>query len=161
MSPVRNKRVSGSKLSGRVLVSVIDLQKKIPVDPEKIKKLALCIFSAESKKKTGQVSICFVSDGYIKKLNRLYHSRNSPTDVLSFDISAAKDRFLSDIFISTDTAISNSKVFKTTPLYEMFLYVAHGVLHIAGCDDIDPKDRKVMRKKELRYLKAADYLGTL
>jgi probable rRNA maturation factor len=152
VSPVRSKHVPGRKPSGRVLVSVIDLQKKIAVDPAKIKKLAGAIFYAEARKKKGRVSICFVSDVFIKRLNRLYHFRNCPTDVLSFDISEDKDRFLSDIFISTDTAVSNSKVFKTTPLYEMFLYVVHGILHITGYDDIDPKDRQLMRKKELMYL---------
>ncbi len=123
------------------------------------------------------INICFVTDEEIRRLNSRYSGRNSSTDVLAFDLSNKKiafgdnskrfsvvgkvpytfphhekDRLLSDIFISTDTAVSNSKNFKTTPLYETYLYLIHGMLHILGYDDRTARERAVMRKKEKEYL---------
>jgi hypothetical protein len=36
---------------------------------------------------------------------------------------------------------------------ELCLYVIHGVLHLCGYDDRNPKDKAAMRKKEREYLK--------
>jgi probable rRNA maturation factor len=43
-------------------------------------------------------------------------------------------------------------------LDELVLYMIHGLLHLCGYDDIDPQDRKVMRKKERYHM---DYLRLL
>ena len=59
---------------------------------------------------------------------------------------------LADIMISTDTAINNARKFKTTPDYELMLYVAHGILHILGYDDRTKTQMKRMRKKEAEYV---------
>jgi probable rRNA maturation factor len=93
-----------------------------------------------------------VDDRMIRRLNRKYHSRDRSTDVLAFDLGDGR-RMIADIFISTDTAISNAKVFKTTPLYENHLYLVHGLLHILGYRDHTPAQRKVMRGKEELYMK--------
>jgi probable rRNA maturation factor len=88
----------------------------------------------------------------IRRLNRKYHFRDAATDVLAFDLSDGR-RMITDIVISTDTAVRNAKTFKTTPLYENHLYLVHGLLHIFGYDDHDAKGRGMMRRKEAHYLK--------
>lgn len=55
---------------------------------------------------------------------------------------------MGDIIISTDAAIQNARKFKTTPAYELGLYVIHGVLHLLGYDDHGPVKTKRMRKRE-------------
>jgi probable rRNA maturation factor len=57
-----------------------------------------------------------------------------------------------DIIVSTDTALRNAKIFKTTPSYELSLYSIHGLLHLLGYDDHSLKDRKIIREKELEYV---------
>lgn len=37
---------------------------------------------------------------------------------------------------------------------ELLLYVAHGMDHLSGAEDIEPRDRAVMRRRELRWLKS-------
>ena len=59
---------------------------------------------------------------------------------------------LADIMISTDQAILQARSFKTTPGYELLLYVAHGLLHILGFNDHSPEQIKLMRKKESEYV---------
>lgn len=135
--------------------------------------------SSESVKKSGEITILFVNDGEIKRLNLRYLGKNNPTDVIAFDITepfntefrklksyssasggkTVKKNFIranlfADIVISTDRAIANAKTFKTTPLYELYLYVIHGVLHILGYDDKRKIDRLIMRKRQDYLLKS-------
>lgn len=111
------------------------------------------IISSEIRVKPGEVNVSFISDRKIKSLNRLYHGRDFSTDVLAFDLSNDNKELVADIYISADTAVSNSKIFSTDPQTELYLYVIHGMLHLAGYDDHRPRETKLMRKKEKAYLK--------
>ena len=136
-------------------VAVRNLQKKIPVNPKRITKTVLKILSQEGIKKSGEITVCFVNDQRIKKLNLKYLGKNNPTDVITFDVAEPKtaDKIFADIVISTDRAIDNADAFKTSPYFELYLYVIHGVLHILGYDDRNIKDKLLMRKKEKNLLK--------
>ena len=157
MAPVRNTSshkccpvVSNGVTTG---ISIKNLQKKIPINRRKIKQVMLKIISAEGLAKVGEVNISFVTDFRIKKLNSRFHRRNFTTDVLAFDLSRNKKELIADIYISADTAVKNSQAFKTNPVYELYLYLIHGLLHLAGYDDLQAKDRVIMRRKEKLYLK--------
>jgi probable rRNA maturation factor len=139
---------------GGVKIIIRNLQKKIPISPRtsaRIKKALLKACASEGIKKSGEITVCFVNNQEIKELNLNYLGRNNPTDVMVFDTSASLS-INADIVISTDTAVSHAKIFKTTPLYELYLYVIHGLLHILGYDDETKKDRLIMRKKEASLL---------
>ena len=58
---------------------------------------------------------------------------------------------MADIVVSADTAIRNAKIYNTTPRQEILLYAIHGILHILGYNDSNPKQRMIMRKKESLY----------
>jgi probable rRNA maturation factor len=90
-----------------------------------------------------------VNDKLIKEINLNYLAENRPTDCITFDITSSEDKenIFADIVISTDTAISNSKIFKTTPLNEIYLYVIHSVLHLLGYDDKTKKQKRIMENK--------------
>jgi len=64
-----------------------------------------------------------------------------------------KKNLVVDIYISSDTALKNSRIFRTDPKAELYLYVIHAMLHIAGYDDHSLKETSLMRKKEDTYLK--------
>lgn len=91
----------------------------------------------------------------IKELNLMYLGENSPTDVITFDNAQNKKGILSaDIAVSTDTAIRNARIFKTTPLYEIYLYVVHGILHLLGYHDKTTRQKKLMQHKTNHILAA-------
>ncbi len=98
--------------------------------------------------KSGEITVCIMDDRKIKELNLNYLGKNSPTDVIAFDLSENNKAVLADIAVSADTAIRNAVIFKTTPLYELYLYIIHGLLHILGYDDARKKEKLIMRKKE-------------
>ena len=135
-------------------IFIKNLQKKLPIRGVKIKTLILRLFKAEGIKESGEINIFFVNDERIKKLNLKFLKINHSTDVLAFNLSQRKLNkiLLADIIISTHTAISNARKFKTTPEYELRLYVIHGLLHILGYDDRNQDKRKLMRKKEQLYV---------
>ncbi|MDP3732504.1 MAG: rRNA maturation RNase YbeY [Candidatus Omnitrophota bacterium] len=119
------------------------------------------LVSSEGIKKSGEITICFVNDQKIKELNLRYLAKNNPTDVIAFDVAEPKrpDKLFADIVISTDRAIDNANAFKTSPLFELYLYVIHGVLHILGYDDRSKKDRLIMRKREAELVKTCPGTG--
>ncbi|MFH1413232.1 MAG: rRNA maturation RNase YbeY [Candidatus Omnitrophota bacterium] len=157
MNPVRNMRYPrNEKISNGVKVTIRNSQKTIPIDWRTIKKATLKVLSSQSKRKSGEINLCFVSDKKIKQLNLLYLGKNEPTDVISFDLTEAHDaekKLFADIIISADTALSNSKIFKTDPLYEIHMYVVHGLLHLLGYDDGTLKQRKRMEQKTKQILR--------
>jgi probable rRNA maturation factor len=134
-------------------ITIKNLQKKIPIYPTRIKKSILKALKGEGIK-LGEITVSFVNDKLITKLNSKYLNSNSATDVLAFNLgspnSKAKNIF-ADIIISAETARRNSKIYKTTPAYELNLYSIHGVLHILGYNDHTPKELKIMREKETYY----------
>ena len=120
----------------------------------RIKNLVLKILKGEGLNSSGYINICFTDNPLIKKLNTKFLKTNSATDVLAFNLGDKKANrlILADIVISTDSAISNARNFKTTSREELLLYVAHGVLHILGFNDHTKAQIQLMRKKENKYV---------
>ncbi|MFA5145155.1 MAG: rRNA maturation RNase YbeY [Candidatus Omnitrophota bacterium] len=135
-------------------ITIRNSQKKIPIDPKRIKKTILKVLSKENKRTAGEITVYFADDQKIKELNFRFLGKDTPTDVLAFDMSKAKglSPLLADIAISTDTAVRNSRVFKTTRLYELYLYLVHGLLHILGYDHRGRRQKQLMRQKEREYV---------
>ena len=85
-------------------------------------------------------------------MNKEYLQHNYFTDIITFDNSTEKKTVEGDIFISVDMVMSNSKKFKTTFQDELHRVMIHGVLHLLGYSDKNPKAQATMRKMEDRWL---------
>lgn len=135
-------------------ISVRNLQQKVSVSPEVIKKTFKEILKKEKVNVTGEIVVSFVTDHLIRKLNSRYLKKDSFTDVLAFETATLPNKrgFYADIIISADTARRNSKVYKTTLSDELKLYAVHGLLHLLGYDHNLTKNNRVMRKKEQEYV---------
>lgn len=129
-------------------IVIKNLQKKIPIYPKRIKKAILKTLSLEGAKLAGEITICFVNNKEIKELNLMYLGKDDYTDVIAFDNSPVNKELLwGDIAISVDMAVHNAKIFKTSYLYEICLYVIHGVLHLLGYSDQNQRERRIMHDK--------------
>ena len=135
-------------------ITIKNLQNKLPVRQTKIKNLILRVIKKERAGRAGWINLCFVDNRRIKKFNAKFLKTNSTTDVLAFNLGNKKRKniILADIMISTDIAISQARKFKTTPEYELLLYIVHGILHILGYNDQTASGAKLMRKKENQYV---------
>lgn len=133
-------------------ITIKNLQNKITIHPQKIKNLIHRVLKGEKIKEPGWINICLVNNPLIKKFNAKFLKNDSVTDVLAFNLGGGKKIILADIMISTDTAIKQAAVFKTTADYELLLYITHGILHILGYNDRTENQSRLMRKKESEYV---------
>lgn len=97
-----------------------------------------------------EVSIAIVDDPTIHELNREHLQHDWPTDVISFIFEADEEagRVEGEVVVSWDTASRLAEAARWRPEDELLLYVVHGLLHLAGLDDIEPEDEKEMRIAE-------------
>ena len=106
--------------------------------------------------KEPDISIVFVSDAAIRKLNRDFRGRDSATDVLSFSTEAEpferENRSqLGEIVISTQRAAAQAKQNGLTFTNEIEQLILHGFLHLHGYDH--ETDSGQMKRLELRLRK--------
>ncbi|MDD5196409.1 MAG: rRNA maturation RNase YbeY [Candidatus Omnitrophota bacterium] len=134
-------------------IIIKNLQKKVPICPARIKKSILRALEQEGPKKQGEITVSFVSDKLISKLNFKYLKKKQPTDVLAFNLTDKPNskKMLADIVVSVDTALRNARIYKTSAAYELNLYSIHGLLHLLGYTDHTLKGKPLMRKKESKY----------
>lgn len=94
------------------------------------------------------LSVVLVSDPFIRRLNRRYKKRNRATDVLAFDLGSGARHLAGDVIVSLDTARRMAKALKISTKEELWRYVVHGILHLAGYDDLTPRNRKKMWERQ-------------
>jgi probable rRNA maturation factor len=82
------------------------------------------------------ISITYVDDRGMKKLNRDHRGKNMTTDVLSFPTDAGKGEYphLGDIVISLPVAEKMAKKLGVSRRREVETLVIHGFLHLCGYD---------------------------
>ncbi len=105
----------------------------------------------EYGKNIGEIGYIFCSDKKILEVNNEYLHHDYYTDIITFDYS--EDNIIAgDIFISVDTVKSNSEEYKTKYDDEMARIIIHGILHLCGLKDKEPKEEKQMREAENKAL---------
>lgn len=84
----------------------------------------------------GVVSVAFVSDRAIRRLNREYARKDAATDVLSFpaDGPDVGVRFLGDIVIAAGVARRQAREAGHSLAHEVKVLALHGLLHLLGYD---------------------------
>lgn len=79
------------------------------------------------------ISLAMVSDGEMKKINRIYRKKNKTTDILSFALDQ-KDKKSNDceLVVSPSYVEKSAKKNKVSFEKEMVYVVSHGMLHCLG-----------------------------
>ena len=101
------------------------------------------------------LSVTFVDNEFIHKLNREYRNVNRPTDVISFAFLDGEDDrnlilskkgpvSLGDIYISIDKAKEQAIEYGHPLKRELSFLFVHGLLHLLGYDHMTPEEEKVM-----------------
>ena len=108
------------------------------------------------------ISLTYVYDRGMRKLNREHRGKNITTDVLSFPSSAEKGAFphLGDIVISLPTADKMAKKFGVSRRREVETLVIHGFLHLCGHDhEVDRGEMMTLQAELERELLDEDPLA--
>lgn len=139
-----------------VKVEITNLNRSYKLNEAFIKKITGKVLSrVKTPRKKIELEFIFLDDKKIRFLNKRYKKRDAPTDVLSFDLDMDEvnpGHFLGEIYISSDTAFRNSRVFNTDLGRELALYIIHGILHLFGYDDEKAPDRARMWRAQERIL---------
>ena len=102
-----------------------------------------------------EISVSFVTNEEIKKLNKEYRNVDNETDVLSFPMNEEFDgvTILGDIVISTQKIIEQADDFGHSPEREMVYLTVHSMLHLLGYDHMENDEKSAMRAKEKEIMK--------
>ncbi len=133
------------------MVTVENLQNHLPVEADRVEALVRFVLKGEGE--AGEISICFVDDDRITELHGEFLNDPTPTDVITFPLGDDDSRTLEgEIVVSSEAAIRQAGDHQSTPLQELHLYVIHGVLHLAGYDDLSAAEAGEMSRIQEGYL---------
>ena len=139
-------------------IEVVNRQRLCRVDGGQVARVAAAVLAAIGRRESS-LTVAFVRDGAIRRLNRDYRGKDRATDVLSFpsadgqgdglihELPDAADH-LGDIVIATDTARRQADEAGHSFDREVSELVIHGTLHLCGYDH--ETDGGEMNRLELR-----------
>lgn len=132
------------------MVEVVNRQRGRKIDTETWTAFAARAIDAIGKHGSS-VTIAFVSDRNIRKLNQQFRNIDKATDVLSFPAGDEEETNLGDIAISVETASAQAKDNGLTFDNEIAQLILHGLLHLSGYDH--ETDNGEMNRLELQLRK--------
>lgn len=90
------------------------------------------------------LSVIFVGEAKIKKLNNTYRKKDYATDILSFPI----DKTEGEIYICKKKSDQKSKLYSRDPENFLYFLFIHGLVHLKGFDH-----GAIMEKEEAKFRK--------
>ncbi len=136
-----------------IKVKIANQQEIVPLDYNNLRQTAQTVLSGEGVNEA-KVTLAFVDNPTIHRLNKQFLNHDEPTDVLSFPMSGASARLLEgEVVIGVEVASAQAAERGHDVATEMALYVIHGLLHLCGHDDHAPPGIRRMRDCERKYLK--------
>jgi probable rRNA maturation factor len=94
-----------------------------------------------------EILVVLVSDRKISAIHQQFMGIADPTDVITFQHG--------EIVISVETAARQAAEYRTNLLHELRLYIAHGLLHLAGYDDHSEDGFREMAKLQNELVETA------
>ena len=139
-------------------IEVVNRQRLCALDREQVAQTAAAALAAIGRR-DASLTVAFVRDRAIRRLNRTYRGKDRATDVLSFPTADEQDEafvhpspdsadHLGDIIISTDAARRQADEAGHSFEREVSELVIHGALHLCGYDH--ETDNGEMNRLELR-----------
>ncbi|MBM4070287.1 MAG: rRNA maturation RNase YbeY [Planctomycetes bacterium] len=138
-----------------IRVTIASPQEIVELDRGKLRDIVRAVLQGEDIA-DAEISLAFVDNDTIHRLNKRYLDHDEPTDVLTFPLgpSGGGKKLSGEIVIGAEVAAAEASQRGHDVHTELALYVIHGVLHLCGYVDAKEKDRHVMRSKERHYLKS-------
>ena len=127
-------------------IEVRNVQRTIRVSTDRLQRFAntACALVWKHKRPRAEiasvpeVTVLIVSDRRMAALHKEFCGLAAPTDVLTFQHG--------EIVISAETAVRQARMFHSNLVCEIQLYLLHGLLHLAGFDDLATKQRRQMHR---------------
>ena len=144
----------------KIRVIITNDQKKIRVPTGLrmlIRRSCIAVLRNEGFEGPAEISVTFVDNEEIRKLNAQYRDKDIETDVLSFPMGSNGEydtnldtgaKILGDVVISIEKAVEQANLYGHGLEREVGYLTVHSVLHLLGYDHMEPLEKVHMREKE-------------
>src|SRR4051812_12408351 len=132
-------------------IKIASPQEVVPLDRGRLREIAKSVLENEGVA-AAEVSLAFVDNPTIHRLNKQFLGHDEPTDVLSFPLSDSPRKLAGELVVGAEVARERAAELGHDVQAELALYVIHGLLHLCGHDDHDEADARRMRECERHYL---------
>ena len=124
-------------------------------------KAAAAFFAAKSSARIGvpfrAVTVVLQDDAFSAEVHAAINGAEGATDVITqrYDAMPGEpEGVYGELYVNADQALRAApKRRGWSAAKELLLYVAHGMDHLSGADDLRPADYDRMRRRELRWMK--------
>jgi probable rRNA maturation factor len=135
-------------------IAIATPQEIVAIDRGRMREIVRSVLAAEDVADY-EISLAFVDNPTIHRLNKRFLDHDEPTDVLSFPLSEAKAKKLSgELVVGVEVAKEQAEERGHDVGVELALYIIHGLLHLCGYDDKNEKAARQMRQRERHHLAA-------
>lgn len=108
-------------------------------------------FLKKYKKSKMDISIAFIGDSAMRKLNKIYRGQDRPTDILTF---AGEGSLLGEIIIDYAQIKRQARVFSGGKVNQELIFIlVHGLFHLLGYEDDTEKKRLDMIRMGETFIK--------
>ena len=134
-------------------VAIRNLQRAVPIPSARVRSLAERTLAILGRSES-EAHLAFVCDARIRRLNARFRGVKRRTDVLAFPLEGpGPASLLGEVIISVETCRRQARRLKVPVSNELDLLVVHGLLHLAGYDDRDPLEARLMHTREREILR--------
>ena len=144
---------------GKVTVIIAKQAVKVPSGVSLlVRRCCKAVLELEAFEGPAEISVTFVDDETIQRLNREFRQIDRPTDVLSFPLGENGEydlnrttgaKLLGDIVISVPRAQAQAETYGHSLQREIGFLTVHSMLHLLGYDHVNGGIEQVrMREKE-------------
>ena len=130
-------------------ISLLNRQRARAIDVGSLSRFAQCALAkVEAVQRTAlpaEIVAVLVSDRRIAAIHLQFMQIAGPTDVITFQHG--------EIIISVETADRQATQLGKALLKELCLYLLHGLLHLAGYDDVTDSDSRIMERLQRRLMR--------
>jgi len=138
--------------------------RKHPLSLRRIERSARKLLTATGRP-DASLSLTFVGDAAMRRINREHRGKDRTTDVLSFPlyepfavpkraVAGHGELLIGDIIISVDAAVRQAAAYDATLEAEVERLLVHGIAHLLGHDHEVPRERSRMIRAEKRLAAA-------
>ena len=144
----------------KVRVTITDRQKKVKIPSGLrmlIRRACIAVLREEKFQGDAEVSVTFVDNDQIRRLNAKFRGKDSATDVLSFPMGENGEydlnpstgaKLLGDVVLSMEKAAEQAQEYEHSFEREVCYLTVHSMLHLLGYDHMNIEEKAVMRMKE-------------
>ncbi len=104
-----------------------------------------------------EVAVVLQDDEFSAEVHLAVNGVEGPTDAITqgYDpMPGEEDGVYGEVYVNCERALKCAPRRRGwSAAKELLLYVAHGIDHLSGADDLSPKDYDRMRRRELKWLR--------